>query len=526
MTHSNLAGGTMRSTYFTSVLFTALLMFAATVSPAQTLTTLATFSGSNGAVPIYSSAVQGFDGNFYGTTTEGGLYGYGTVFQVTPDGTLTTLYSFCSLDNCADGSYPQFGVILGTDGNFYGTTTSGGTGGTGGSTYGTVFQMTQPAGGCPSGSNPGNNGWCETVLYSFCSQDPNICTDGAGPTGGLIQGADGNFYGTTGGGGLNDNDYGTVYEIAPSGVLTTLYSFCSQSKCTDGAYPASGVVQGSDGNFYGTTQSGGSSPTNCSGNPELDGCGTVFKLTPGGTETVLYNFCSKKNCEDGHAAFSGLTQASNGDLYGTTEEGGTVSPYDYGTVYRITLAGSFKTLHSFDNNDGSEPLGGVVQGTDGNLYGTTEQGASGIAGGSIFKIGLGGGTLTTLYNFCPSLPCVNGADPWAPLFQGTDGSFYGTTDGAGTGASPEGTVFALSTGLAPFVQLYPTSGVDGASVTILGTNLSGATKVSFDGKKAAFTIVSDSEITTTVPTGAKTGKVSVTTPSGTLKSNVAFQVTP
>jgi uncharacterized repeat protein (TIGR03803 family) len=488
----------------------SMIVLTATALHAQTLTTLATFDGPNGWAPDWSTVVQGLDGNFYGTTLAGGANsapsgdGAGTFFRVTPDGTLTTLYNFCSLPNCADGYNPLSGVILGTDGNFYGTTYQGGTGGIGYtvSPYGTVFKITSTG--------------VLTTLYSFCSVDPNVCTDGASPRGGVIQAADGNFYGITPGGnsGTGANG-GTVYSITPSGVLTTLYYFCSQPNCADGSFAGgesqAALVQGTDGNFYGTTNAGGANND-----------GTVFKLDSSSfAETVLYSFCSKKNCTDGAVPEAGLVQASNGEFYGVTPVRGSAS--DDGTIFKISSAGVLKTLY-YPPVAGSPIFGGLMQATDGNLYGTISGGGTNNEG-TLFKMTLSG-VVTTVYNFCSlgQPDCADGAVPWATPFQGTDGNFYGTTQYGG--ASGEGTVYSLSTGLVPFVKLYPTSGADGASVTILGTNLSGATKVTFDGKKATFTIVSDSEITTTVPTGAKTGKVSVTTPSGTLKSNVAFQVTP
>jgi uncharacterized repeat protein (TIGR03803 family) len=190
----------------------------------------------------------------------------GTVFKVTPSGQLTTLYSFCSQSGCTDGSQPYAGLVQATDGNFYGTTFEGGASKTGCSGFGcgTVFKI------APSGTL--------TTLYNFCSL--SSCTDGSGPLAGVIQGTDGNFYGTTFEGGTNtmscnDNGCGTVFRITGSGTLTTLYSFCSQGSCTDGEYPEAGMVHGTDGNFYGTTAAGGADTTGCDDN----GCGTVFSLS-------------------------------------------------------------------------------------------------------------------------------------------------------------------------------------------------------------------------------------------------------
>jgi uncharacterized repeat protein (TIGR03803 family) len=351
-----------------------------------------------------------------------------------------------------------------------------------------------------------------TTLYSFCSQSG--CTDGEYPKGGLVQATNGDFYGTTAAGGASGS--GTVFKITPSGKLTRLYSFCSQSNCTDGGGPYAGLVQATNGDFYGTTDGFGAN-----GN-----YGTIFKITPGGTLTTLYSFCGQSGCTDGEYTYAGLVQAANGDFYGTTSQGGAGSncPYTWGcgTVFKITPGGTLTTLHRFNGTDGYEPGGPLVQASDGNLYGITyADGANGR--GTVFKI-TPGGTLTTLYSFCGQSGCTDGEFPWfgAGLVQATNGDFYGTTSQGGL--ANDGTVFSLSVGLGPFVETQPTSGKVGAAVKILGTNLTGATNVSFNGTAAVFKVISSSEITTTVPTGATTGKVQVVTPSATLSSNVPFGV--
>jgi len=170
-------------------------------------------------------------------------------------------------------------------------------------------------------------------------------TDGAGPVGPLVQGLDGKFYGATSGGGVG----GTLFDLAitPKRVLTTLYSFCPQNNCSSGAVPEAGPVQATDGNFYGTTSAGGVFNLNgCRG----DNCGTVFKITPNGTLTTLYDFCAQTNCTDGWFPQAGLVQATDGNFYGTTENGGTISSYCFqgcGTVFKVTPAGALTTLYSF-----------------------------------------------------------------------------------------------------------------------------------------------------------------------------------
>jgi uncharacterized repeat protein (TIGR03803 family) len=481
------------------------------IPSAPTFTVLHSFNYTDGAYP-YAGLVQGTDGNLYGTTFGGGCgekgegEGCGTIFKMTPGGRLTTFYEFCTQggNGCPDGVGPSAGLIQGTDGKFYGTAAYGGTGYD--NTGGTVFSIT--AGGRL------------TTLHSFCSehQNGNECTDGADPQAGLVQGSDGNFYGTTSHGGSNMGiSGGTVFKITPGGMLTTLYSFCSQGgdKCTDGLYPEAGLLQGVNAKFYGTTSTGGTNND-----------GTVFSITPNGMLTTTHSFCSQSDCRDGFSPQAGLIQDSDGNFYGTTAI----------TVFEITPGGKLRILFHFcpANNtsrpcpDGFELEASLVQGSDGNFYGTTEYG--GINGGpctvgcgTIFRI-TPSGELTTLYDFCSQneYECTDGLEPVAGLVQDTNGTFYGTAQAGGTGNL--GVVYSLSTGLGPFVVTEPTYGKIGAAVKILGTDLSAATSVSFDGTAATFTVKSKTEITTTVPTGATTGTLQVVTPGGTLSSNVPFRV--
>jgi uncharacterized repeat protein (TIGR03803 family) len=304
------------------------------------------------------------------------------------------------------------------------------------------------------------------------------------------------------------NSRGTVFKINPSGTLTTLYSFCSQGGCTDGAYPYAGLIQATNGDFFGTTPAGGA-----------NGYGTVFKIATGGTLTTLYSFCSQSGCTDGASPHAGLVQATNGDHYGTTTSGGANGP-GTGTVFRITPSGTLTTLYSFCSQsgctDGAGPYAGLVQATDGDFYGTASGSVTNGAG-TVFKI-TPNGTLTTLHRF----DWTDGAGPYAGLVQATNGDLYGTTWYGG--AKGDGTVFSLSVGLGPFVKTRPPFGKVGAAVKILGTNLTGATSVSFNGTAAKFTVVSRYLNTTTVPAGATSGKIQVVTPSRTLSSNVPFRV--
>jgi len=448
------------------------LVLAATASSAQTFATLANFIGSEGFAP-WSPVIQGTDGNFYGVTSYGGAYSGGVVFELTPGGEMTDLYDF------AYGDYPFGALLQAADGNFYGTTTAG-------NNWGTVFKMTRKG--------------KVTTLYTFAG------TDGSSPYAGLVQATDGNFYGTTSSGGASNTcpyyyGCGTVFKVTKKGKLTTLYSFGG----ADGERPFGGLLQATDGNLYGTTSAGGA-----------NSYGTVFKITTKGALETLHNF----NGTDGEYPFAGLIQATDGNLYGTTCCGGATND---GTVFKITPNGSLTTIYSFDGTSGIGPYGGLIQATDGNFYVTTEFGGNTQTNCSFDSCGMifqltPAGTLTALHSF----DVTDGGNPYAALLQSTNGSFYGTT--LAGGSNGYGTAFSLSMGLGPFVETEPTSGKVGKKVTILGTDLTGATSVSFNGTAGTFVIVSSSEIKTQVPAGATSGTVEVTTPAGTLKSNIAFRV--
>jgi len=291
------------------------------LTPAGVETLLYSFAGGTDGSNPMGSLVEGTDGNFYGTTNAGGTSGDGTVYKVTPAGVETVLYSFAG---GADGSGPRAGLIIGTDGNFYGTTTVGGT-----PTYGTIYKIT-PAG-------------VETVLYSFAGPP-----EGAYPDAPLTQGTDGNFYGTTYQGGASSN--GTVFKVTPAGVETLLHTFTANP---DGSGP-NALTLGNDGNFYGNTNQGGS-----------NGVGSVFKITPAGVETVLYSFSG--GTTDAADPLSALVLANDGNFYGTSYSGGID-----GTVYMVTPAGVESVLHTFSvTANGTQPQAGITIGTDGFLYGLT-----------------------------------------------------------------------------------------------------------------------------------------------------------
>jgi uncharacterized repeat protein (TIGR03803 family) len=381
-----------------------------------------------------------------------------------------------------------------------------------------------------------------TTIYTFCPK--GICSTGAFPYAPLIQASNGGFYGTTSEGGLNNDDCetlhksgcGTIFEITSAGKLTTLYSFCADGTCDQGFEPTTRLIQSPDGNFYGTTNPVGEINISCP-----PACGTIFKITPGGKLTTLYNFCVQKNCAEGAYPYAGLTQGMDGNFYGTTAYGGNLSNNcveTCGTVFKITPTGELTMLYSFCTQmncaDGAMPLAGLIQATDGNFYGTTFGGGvarqcdeSNYGCGTIFKI-TPAGKLTTLHTFCADGTCLDGVNPYGGLVQSTSGAFYGTAAYAGTSYTCGlgcGTAFSLAVGLSPFVETRPTSGKLGAAVTILGTNLKGATSVTFNGTAAKFKVISKSEIETDVPSRATSGTVEVKVVKSTLKSNIVFRVT-
>ena len=467
--------------------FAVFMLCAMTAIPllAQNFTTLFRFDDRDGEYPV-GTLVQSTDGNLYGTTPRGGATGYGTFFSITPSGTLTTLYNF----NGTDSPIPQGGLVQAANGDFYGTSWGGAY------NQGTVFKITA------SGAL--------TTLYNFCARVG--CPDGAAPGAGLAQAANGDFYGTTTSGGAYN--FGAVFKITPNGKLTTLHSFCSQSGCTDGRLPLARLVQATNGDFYGTTEEGGANDA-----------GTVFEISPDGTLKNLWSLGGTF----GEQPTAGVIQGTGGNFYGTTEYGGA---YGDGTIFKIA-SGTLTTLYSFCSQgvyptcaDGSNPEAGLVQGTDGDFYGTTD--LAGIYNvGAIFKI-TAGGELTTLYSFCSSQSwCRDGERPTGGLVQDTNGEFFGTTNSGGVACFTGcGTIFSLSVGLGPFVKAVPHNGQVGQVIRILGTDLTGATAVTFNGAPAAFTIDAPTEITATVPAGATTGTVQVATPTGTLLSPGPFTVLP
>jgi len=487
---------------FTTIACTlALFCVSAVNTSAQVFARMASFGGASGDQPLYSSVVQGTDANYYGTTYFGGTVGgcgdgypCGNIFRMTPGGLLTNLYSFCSLPSCADGEWPSEGLTVGSNGNLYGTTSAGGANG-----GGTIFEITLA----------GNL----TTLYNFCSQ--GTCADGSAPRSVLLLASNGSFYGTTSRGGTGSG--GTVFEITPTGHFSTVYRFCSLKNCADGSGPVAGVIQGTDGNFYGTTSFGGHSGT-------LD-FGTVFKLTPTGTLTTLYEFCSQSLCTDGADPQAPLVQASNGNLYGTTLVGGPSTECRQpgcGVAFEITTTGTYTKLHDFCSEpncaDGGQPYAGMVQATDGNLYGTTHLSREESV---IYQI-TPSGAFTKVHTFCGNQSCPYGDAPYAGLFQSTNGVLYGTANAGGTSKTCAncGVIYAWDLDLPVFVQAVPATGQIGQAILILGKQFTNASSVTFNGTPAPFTVLSDTYLKAQVPAGATTGTIVVVSPYGTFTENV------
>jgi uncharacterized repeat protein (TIGR03803 family) len=487
------------------------------MTPSGALTHVFDFNTPNGAgYTPFSGLTLGKVGNFYGTTEAGGTFNAGTVFKISASGNLTRLYEFgtCKYP-CKEGISPKAPPVQGRDGDFYGTTPHS----SDGTDNGIVYKIT------PTGKY--------TPIYAFDG------VSGGNPNDPLTLGTDGNFYGTTAKGGKSfqptcwdsSATCGTVFKITPGGKVTFLYKFDK----THGAGPLGPLVQASDGNFYGTTSAGGNA----------NGDGVIFKITPQGKFTLLY---ALNGSVDGKQPSAGLTQVTDGNgntiaLYGATQAGGSKG---YGTLFKVSLSGGFTRLYDFDNTTGRTPEITLMQNTTGILYGETVDGGSD-----------GAGVFYSLNDKLPafvSLVSTAGkvGDPVDILGQGFNGttavSFNGKaakfkvvsatylTATVPSKASKGSVTVKISSGtltsnhifvVIPHIKSFnPTSGKVGTAVVISGTTFTGTTKVTFGGVQAtSFTVNSDTQVTATVPTGAVTGKITITTPSGTAVSAGVFTVT-
>lgn len=438
---------------------------------AQVFTKLVDFSQTDNPEPDQTELVQDARGNLW-ATSEGF---YGSAFVMSTSGAVSTIYEFGIY-----GVGPNSG-LLGTDGNFYGTTEMGGANG-----LGNIYKLT------PEG--------VYTDLHDF------DFTSGQFPISPLLLGPDGFFYGTTVSGGSSTNcqqfGCGVIYKFSASGVFSVVYNFDG----THGEAPFGSLIFASDGKFYGTTTSGNGRAS----------YGTVFSLSPSGSFAVIHDFTEGSG---GGTPWGGVVQGPDGNFYGTTAVGGASNA---GIVYKLTPAGKFTNLHSFNFLvDGGNPLSGLTLGTDENFYGTSwANGNSPTCAppcGTIYQI-TAAGAFTNLHSFVGS----DGSGVAAPLTQHTDGKFYGLASAGG--ANQWGTGYKLDMGLGPFLRLQNSSGGVGSAVYILGTGLTGTSAVSFNGVGATFLVHSDSFMTATVPVAATSGPLKATTPHGILESNTNFRV--
>ncbi len=446
-------------------------------SPAQTVKTVYGFAGGNSgnsAFPVWVALAQGRDGRLYGTT-EG--ISNGSVFGVSTGRLFTDVFDF----DHTDGGQAYAGVTLASDGNFYGTTWDGGTG-----NNGVFFKVTR------SGTY--------TLLHNFAGYEGGI--DGNHPVAAPVEASDGNLYGTTEGTTGSTVIPSTIYKYTRAGVFSTIYTFNG----TVGLVVHSSLIEGADGYLYGTASEGG-----------INGCGTIFKVSTAGVVLQYYSLTS--GTDTGCSPVGPLLQGADGNFYGTTQAGGT---YSMGTIFKMSPGFVVSTLYSFQGppTDGEYPSAGMVQATDGNLYGTASPGSSTYYG-ALFEVSTGG-TYKVLYMFTPTF----GDFPLGTLIQHTNGKTYGTllTDGPGCGC---GQVYSLDMGLGQFVTFVRADGKVGQIAQILGQGLTGTTSVTFNGVSAtSFVVGSPTYIRAVIPSGASTGPVVVITPKGTLTSNKNFRVIP
>lgn len=411
------------------------------VTSAGLITRLATFNSTNGydALGGLTPAADS-SGALYGTTALGGTNNLGTVYKVTPNGGLTVVFSFSG----KNGAHPRGGLIMGSDGYFYGTTSGKGNG----ISTGTVFKMTL-------------SGALTTLAVSGAGA-------GTSPAAALVEASDGSFYGTIYGGGDGD---GSVFKVTPEGNFTSLAAFNQ----VNGSNPRAALVEGSDGNLYGTTESGGAS-----------GHGSVFKLSPTGDITTIASFFPYM----GSGPRAALIEGIDGSFYGTTPSGGT---YNYGVIFKVTPSGVITVLVNFTGVNGLAPQAALVRGRDGAFYGTTSGGgANGV--GTVFRV-TPQGELTTLASFKQAL----GANPRTSLVEDSAGNFYGTTSAGGE--STRGTVFKVTpagelTTLVSFDYSTPTGPAPGLSLGADG-NLYGASAEGGDhGFGKVFKVTMDGMLTT------------------------------
>ncbi len=518
-----------------------LCALSAQMASAQGYTDLYEFGGKpGGCCPQHPSLMaQGRDGNIYGITTVGGANNLGSVFKITQTGILTQLYSF----DTVHGSTPVGGLVLGLDGNLWGTAELGGANG-----FGNVFKIT------PSGTL--------TVVYNFTG---NSTVDGGFPVSPLIVGPDGQYYGTSHPGiafkvsatgvftriattasesfgplllATNGSYYG-VTEFAGTNTLGTIYKVTGNTSTTlfnfdgpRGEFPIGGLVQGADGNLYGTTTAGGSAND-----------GVIFRISPTGSYTVVFNFDHVNQLGLGYQAYAGLIAGNDGNLYGTTIWGGTNGD---GVIFQLTTSGAYTVLYNFDGTHGTGTYATPMEHTSGEIYGLTKRGGA-LGDGVVYGFGANLPAFISLTSPSGAVGSTVGilgkgfSTASSVLFHGTPASFHVASNTYMTATVPSGETgfVTVTTGSGTFtsnkifkvrpkiISFSPTSGKVGDPIVLTGAGLVQTIKITVGGVGVtSYMVNSDSQVTFAVPTGAKTGKIAITTPGGNATSSATFTVTP
>ena len=438
----------------------AVLLAAGLIVHAQTYTPLYDFSnpGDPSYPGVEDGTLQQTSGGYIVTTAGDFLTADGgSAFRMSTTGDISVLQHFPG----PNGKFPTGSLTVATDGNFYGTTNSGGQ-----FNFGNIFRL----------SSSGKL----TILHSFTGG-----ADGGSPQSAPIESEGGDLFGTTTGG---KGCRGTVYRISKSGQFKTLHCFAGQ----EGVTPWAPLVQGTDLYFYGTTYTGGP-----------HGLGSVYRINSNGDFKIMFGF----NNTNGAHPYAGLVQGNDGNFYGVATQGGTMG---HGVVFKMTPSRAVTVLHSFTGgNDGFNPIASLIQGTDGNLYGTTAD------SGVLFNI-TPSGNFMTLYTLNLVSTCA--------LLQHTNGLLYGVTEVGGR--TNAGTFYSFNMGLAPFVTYLRVYGRAGTTVQILGQGFTSQSVAHFNGRAAKTTLVNSKYLRAVVPAGATTGYITVTTGNVSLKSNKVFIVRP
>jgi uncharacterized repeat protein (TIGR03803 family) len=454
-----------------------LLPSTAGAQSAPVYSTVAVFQPGDPANPL-SILVQARDGNLYGTSTLGGTHGRGTVFRLTPDGTVTIMHSFAGPDGCMGplaSLIDEFnnGLTLGTDGNLYGIAVCS-------QAAGVFFKMATDG--------------TFTVLHAF-----KLNQDGAARPGAPVEGPDGNFYAFS-----SKDDFGDLYRMSPTGVLTTLYAF--KTSGDPNLFNPERLWLGSDGNLYGYSSG------------HQAGVGALFKASLQGDVSVVHNF----NPPEPMAIDAPLDESNDGNWYGASYHGAAIN--GFGNIFKLSPAGDPTTLFTFHETDGLGrlPSTALIQATDGNLYG----GASGPQ--VLFRVTTGG-TYTVVHRFSVKQDVLAG--PASGFVQHTNGILYATTYESGSSkcAGGCGGAYSLNIGAGPFVRflLAQSNATPGHTVGLLGQGLSGTQGVAFNGMPAQVSLISDTYLETTIPDKATSGPITVTLGGGvTLTSNKIFHVVP